>query len=301
MKLLQLGDTHLGYDRRSYGGPEGWERADDFWLSFRHALAPAWAGEVDLVIHTGDVFDRSAPPPEVARAVVAELSELSARVPVVVLAGNHDRRGLKGSLGDGGSRLHIVDAPTRLTVQGLTLGLVPHCREAEVWAGEAATAVGSGVDFLVCHQGVSGVRVPGFTFRVGRPPETFDERHLPAGVPMVMSGHIHPRQVRPCGKVPVVYAGSTECTSFAESEDVKGSVIWEWSQKWTYRFVDGPSRPLLRIRAESDIARVTPGMYVSMDAARLREWVPRVRERGGIVSLPERVAKNPRRQARLFG
>ena len=96
MRILQLSDTHLGVrSRPPIGAPPGWSRADDHRLAFDRALA--LAVDVDLVVHTGDLFDRSRPPRKAAEEAIAALAAVARRVPVIVLRGNHDRRGLHRS------------------------------------------------------------------------------------------------------------------------------------------------------------------------------------------------------------
>ena len=299
MRILHLGDTHLGRVQRTWNGPPGWSRADDHQAAFAAALAPALRGEVDLVVHAGDLFDRSRPPAAVVRAAAVLLERVARRVPVVVLAGNHDRRGLRAHLGPGDGRLLVVDAATRLRVAGLCIGLVPHHRLAAGWASAAARAVAGGVDLLVTHQAFAGARVPGFTFRVGQPAETVDERHLPAGVPAVLNGHIHPRQVVRCRGIPVVYPGSTERTSGAEAGQTKGFARWELGAAPRWRFEDLPSRPLLQIDHPDGVSAVSPGDLVRVAAPRLRAVAPLVAARGGIVALPPAAAARGPGRAQL--
>lgn len=300
MRILLLGDTHLGIARRFWKPPEGWTRAEDHLAAMARALAPALREEVDLVVHAGDVFDRSRPPPEAVARGLALLREAARRVPVVVLAGNHDRRGLRPSLGPGEPHLHVVDGPSQLRLAGLRLALVPHHRQAEDWAVAAREAARGGVDLLVTHQAFAGVRLTGFTFRVGRPAETLDVQHLPPAVPLVLSGHIHPRQTLSCGEVPVVYAGSTERTSFSEAPETKGTALVELGARTCWRFVDHPARPMVTVREEAHLDGVVEGSLVGMAPRELRRWAEPARARGGIVALPASRPRTPRAQLRLF-
>ncbi|MFT5460631.1 MAG: exonuclease SbcD [Myxococcota bacterium] len=296
MRMLQLGDTHLGARRRLWNAPSGWSRADDHLAALEAALAPALHGEVDLVVHTGDLFDRSRPPARAIDGACRLFRQVARRAPLVLLAGNHDRHGLRPSLGGGGGNLHVVDTPTRLSVAGLVLALVPHRRRAEEWAVAARQAVGCGVDLLITHQGFAGARVPGFTFQVGRPAETVDARHLPSGVPLVLSGHLHPRQVVRCGGTPVVYAGSTERTSFSERHQTKGTVRWI-DGRW--RFDDLPTRPMVVLQDADDLSDIRPGTLVGMAPERLRSWARPAAALGGIVALPPK-PRPSRQQLGLF-
>jgi DNA repair exonuclease SbcCD nuclease subunit len=241
MRILQLSDTHLGAQRHALG-PPGYSRAADHHAALRAALAPALRGEVDLVVHAGDVFDRSRPPRRWMLAAGELLDEVARRVPLVGIAGNHDRRGIRRWLPH--ASLGFVDQPTRVVVGEVALALVPFVRDAEAFARCAAAAVGKGVDLLVMHQAPHGSVVPGLTFREGAQRDTIGARHLPPGVRHVMCGHIHPRQVVQLGEATVVMGGSTERTAFSERDEVKGTVHWSLSRTVRHRFVDHPTRPM---------------------------------------------------------
>lgn len=241
MRILQLGDTHLGAALRALG-PPGWSRAHDHHAALEAALQPAFRGEVDLVLHTGDVFDRSRPPRRWVEAAGELLLRVAERVPVVGIAGNHDRRGIRRWLPH--PQLTFVDQPTRVVVGGVALGLVPYCRTPEAFTRAARLAAGPGVDLLAMHQAPHGSRVPGLTFVAGVHGGTVGAEHLPAGVRHVACGHIHPRQVVPLGEATVVCGGSTERTAFSEARETKGTVQWDFGREITHRFVDHPTRPM---------------------------------------------------------
>ena len=245
MRLLQLSDTHLGATWNTRG-PAGWCRAADHHEALRAALAPALRGEVDAVIHAGDVFDRSRPPTRWMLAAGELLAEVARRVPVLGIAGNHDRRGIRRWLPH--ASLGFVDRPTRRVLgqgtQRLAVGLVPFVRTAEGFAAAAATAAGPGVDLLVIHQAPHGSRVPGLVFRVGAQRDTIGAEHLPAGVRWVACGHIHPRQAVRLGPAEVVMGGSTERTAFSEAPQAKGTVRWRFGARVSWRFVDHLTRPM---------------------------------------------------------
>jgi len=245
MRVLQLSDTHLGA-RMNARGPAGWSRAADHHDALRRALQPALRGEVDAVIHAGDVFDRSQPPRRWMLAAGELFAEVARRVPVLGIAGNHDRRGIRRWLPH--ASLGFVDRPARRVLGGgseaVAVGLVPFCRTAEAFARAAEIAVGPGVDLLVVHQAPDGARVPGLTFRVGRQRDTVGVAHLPAGVLRVACGHIHPRQVVRLGAAEVVMGGSTERTAWSEAAQRKGTVVWCFEGQVRWAFVDHATRPM---------------------------------------------------------
>lgn len=290
MEILHVTDTHLGLRRYVRGGPPGWSRAADHLDGFRRALGPALAGEVDLVVHSGDLFDRSRPPAEAVLAAGALLTEVGRQVPVVLLPGNHDRHGLLRHFPRPPSGVHVVDAPERLRVAGVSLALVPFRRDAEHWADDAGRAWGGGADLLVAHQAFHGAWAPGITFHEGAQRDTVGVRHLPPGVRHVLCGHLHPRQVVRVGEAEVVQPGSTERTSFVERDQVKGYCRWTLDRRVTWRFVDLPTRPMAVVEGEADVAGVGPGTLVR---CRRPDLEREVEARGGWLVGPHPLLERP--------
>ncbi len=298
MRLLHLTDTHLGFHGHWLGAPAGWSRSDDFLAAFDAALAPALRGEVDAVVHTGDLFDRSQPPPAIAAAAGARLVEVARRVPTLVIPGNHDRRGLAAHLPRDAPGLTVLDEPGRWRVGDLVVAAVPWVQEADAWAVLAARAWNGGADLLATHMAFDGARVPGYAFRARRRPDTVAARHLPPGVRHVLCGHIHPRQAIRVGEAEVVMPGATERTATAEAGQPKGSALWTLDRAIRWRFVDGPARPLRAVRGPRDLDDLEPGTLVWLvGEGRTEELRDRALAAGGWV---RRLRLRRSRQARLF-
>jgi len=293
MELLHLTDTHLGLDRWFVGAAPGWRRADDHLLAMRLALAPALRGEVDLVVHSGDLFDRSRPPPRAVAEARALLAEVGARVPVLLFPGNHDRHGVARHFPEPIPGVRVVDTPTRLGVGGVELGLVPHFREARDWARAAAAM--DGVDLLVCHQSFHGARVPGHVFRQGGHAETVGAHQLPR-VGAILCGHLHPRQAIRLGEVEVVMPGSTERTSFSERDETKGYARWTLGDRPRWRFVDLPSRAMRVVAGPGDLDDLAPGTLVHVTGEDPEELHAQAARRGAWLT-PRR---SPTPQVALF-
>ena len=289
MRILHLTDTHLGAHLSVLGAPEGWHRGDDHAHAVAHALAPALRGEVDVVVHTGDVFNRSRPSPRAMRDAARLFTAAAQRVPVVLLPGNHDRHGVRRSLPMDHPNLHVFDRPTRFVLGELALGLVPFFRRADHWATAARAVCAPGVDLLLTHMAFDGAKVPGFTFRADRRADTIGRRHLPAGVHTILCGHIHPRQVTHIDGVQVIQPGATERTAFSEAQQTKGALRMEWGRTLQWRWQDGPSRPMVTLTRPGP---VQPGSLVRNQTGVPDEvWV----ERGAWVL--RRAAARPRRVA----
>jgi len=79
---------------------------------------------------------------------------------------------------------------------------------------------------LCFHQSVEGARVGpfNFTFRYG--PDVIGMRDIPTDFDLIFSGHIHRNQIlwkqTSNKKIPIIYPGSIERTSFAEKGELKG-------------------------------------------------------------------------------
>lgn len=100
-------------------------------------------------------------------------------------------------------------------------------------------------------------------------------RALPERFDAVLSGHIHRRQVlwrtRADGtRLPVVYAGSIERTSFAEQGEQKGFAVIELGarerERGRLRFVDLPARPMIELAHEDDAVLAAQLTRVPADA-----------------------------------
>ncbi|MGZ7032250.1 MAG: metallophosphoesterase family protein, partial [Thermoanaerobaculia bacterium] len=254
LRVLLLADTHLGLG----------ERREHF-AAFERALLPAYRGEVDLVVHGGDVFFRSRVKPGLVLRAFEPLKRLAdSGVPVVVVPGNHERSAIPFPLLAAHPGVHIFDRPRSfaLRARGLNVMIAGFPNERDDINRRFADLVertGSRTDadvrLLCVHQTVEGATVGpvGYVFR--RAPDVIAGRLIPSGFAAVLSGHIHRHQVltedlqgRALG-APVFYPGSTERTSNAERHEAKGYVTMEIApdptaggrvSEWRFHELDGP-------------------------------------------------------------
>jgi DNA repair exonuclease SbcCD nuclease subunit len=242
IKVLLLADTHLGFDLPARPRVEKRRRGPDFFANTRIALEPALRGEVDLVVHGGDLLYRSKVPASLVEQALEPLLEVADReIPVVLVPGNHERSTLPFPLLASHRWLHVFDRPkmVELDLHGsrVAIGGFP-CERDRIRdrfpALVAATGVltsGADVRLLCLHQTVEGARVKGYTFRFGA--DIVRGRDIPSGVAAVLCGHIHRSQVLTTDLsggglgAPVLYPGSIERTSSAERDEAKGYLILE--------------------------------------------------------------------------
>lgn len=90
MRVLHTSDWHIGKRIGRY------DRSDEYREVLGEVGEVAASEDVDLVLHSGDVFDRPMPPIEALEIGLSGLVRLTdgGRRPVVVIAGNHDSPGL---------------------------------------------------------------------------------------------------------------------------------------------------------------------------------------------------------------
>jgi exonuclease SbcD len=194
MRILHTSDWHVGKRLGRY------DRLEETREAIEEVAAIADSEKVDLVLHSGDLFDRPVPPMEALQAGLAGLVRLTAggARPVVVVAGNHDSARLFEALAPflTGWGIHLVGdikAPAdggvlRLeTEAGAALvACLPFLREGRVvdfmadtdrWYGQYAERVRAlteaysqyllseagteAVSLLVAHFMVTGARVGG--------------------------------------------------------------------------------------------------------------------------------------------
>ncbi|MDH3270847.1 MAG: DNA repair exonuclease [Gemmatimonadota bacterium] len=270
IRALVLSDSHLGFDLPARPRIRRRRRCHDFLANYRSALRPAVSGEVDLVVHAGDVFHL----PRVSRELVYEAFEplkriAGAGIPVFVVPGNHERSKIPHAHLAGHPGVHLFDAPRtfQLTVRGTRLAVsgFPYQRRdvrSRFPTLFEATELGSldyDVAILCMHHCVEGATVgpADYTFRDA--PDVVACADVPPGLAAVVSGHVHRHQVlttdmsgRPLA-APVLYPGSIERTAFAELGEPKGYILLELAadagrsggRVLSWRFESLSTRPMI--------------------------------------------------------
>ena len=268
IRILLLADTHLGFDLPTRERIRRRRRGHDFLANYAVALQPALDGKVDLVVHGGDVFNRSRVPTSVAWQAFEPLARVAASgVPVYVVPGNHERGRIPQLRFAQHPGIFLFDRPRTfiVDVRGLRVAVAgfPSERhdvrtkfvelvESTGWRAEHAH-----VRLLCMHQCVEGATVGPANFTFTTASDVIRGADVPAGFAAVLSGHIHRHQVittdlrgRPLG-APVLYPGSIERTSIAEADEDKGFMSVdvagdESGERLSWCFHQLPARPLVR-------------------------------------------------------
>ena len=285
LRVLLLADTHLGFDDPPHPRVDRRRRGPDFLRNFELALEPAVRGEVDAVVHGGDLFYRSRVPPALVERAFRPIARVAAGgVPVFIVPGNHERSRIPYPLFAVHRNVFVFDRPRTFTVPiaGGTAAFsgFPFAGEVRERFGALLAATGhaqveASVRVLCLHQAVEGARVgtPEFVFTRGQ--DVIRGSDLPAGFAALLSGHVHrgQRLSRALdGKplpAPVFYPGSVERTSFAERRETKGYLVLRFRPGAAGGHLDGyeffplPARPMFRVAVEESVAD-------PMEALRLR-------------------------------
>ena len=242
VRILLLADTHLGFDLPVRPRVRRRRRGHDFFANYERALAPALSGQVDLVVHGGDVLHRSRVPTSLVYQAFEPLKRVAdAGVPVFVVLGNHERSRVPHARFASHPRIHLFDRPRAfaLDVRGVRVRLAgfPYERHGiRERFGERVAATGwnaglADLRVFCLHQCVEGATVgpSDYTFRDA--PDVIRGQDLPGDVAAVLSGHIHRHQVLTADlrgrrlPAPVLYPGSIERTSIAEKDEPKGYML----------------------------------------------------------------------------
>jgi len=256
IRILFVADSHIGFDLPQRPRVDRHRRGHDFLANYHAALGPAMRGEVDVVIHGGDVFDRSRPVPSTAYQALEPLRRVAASgVPVFVVPGNHERSRIPHTRFALHPNVHLFDRPRSFTLEirgyRIVLSGFPYERDnvrarfpdllhETGWAEHEADS-----RLLCIHHCVEGATVGPADFTFTTAADVIRLRDIPSAFRAVLSGHIHRHQVltrdlsRRKIPTPVLYPGSIERTSLAEFGEPKGFMIvsvrpdgmsWEFRQ-----------------------------------------------------------------------
>ncbi len=251
MKLIHTSDWHLG---RTLHGEDLLPHQAAFldWL-----LAESVTHQVDAVVVAGDIYDRAVPPVEAVTVLDRALRGFaSARIPVLLISGNHDsavRLGFGASLSEmAGVHLRtdvadiarpvvLADECGEVALYGIPY-LLPDAVMADLDAERSHTSVLSAATALIradaASRGIGRTVVTAHAFVSGALP-CDSERDIRvggigdapasvfAGLNYVALGHLHGQQdVRPPAKTGQIrYSGSPLAFSFGERHQAKSVTL----------------------------------------------------------------------------
>jgi len=256
MRFLHTSDWHVGKTLKTRS------RHDEHSAVLNEILEIARREHVDALLVTGDLFDSPAPPPDAERLVYDLLSELcGARIPAVIIGGNHDHPRRLQAMREILHRLdiHVRPEPARpesggvitLTLNGETAQVAvlpfvsagriidaarlldPEAERYQDYAeriGGMAAALSQSfsagtVNLFLAHLYVDGAVTCGSEREIHvAKPYAVSAHRFPAAAHYVALGHLHRPQEIPAA-TPMQYAGSPLQLDFGEEGQEKRVVI----------------------------------------------------------------------------
>lgn len=255
MRVVAIGDAHLGRGYYSFTTPEGVnQRERDFEVSFEAAVELALAQSPDLVVWLGDVFDHPRPTYRSFRVAQRALARVRDHgVATVVISGNHDTPRLPGTgspysaLADTFRDVHFAHrmAYERFELPGLVVHAVPQMLTvADTLAALDEADRGRSLDrvnLLLTHPRVTQVE-PSHA--------DINEIEVDAGAlrsDFVLLGHYHFHTKVGDG---IWYAGATDTFSFADNPDkAKGILVLDTDTGESRHVALSGQRPLVTLEA----------------------------------------------------
>lgn len=215
-------------------------RGKEFFENFFRVLEKAKKINADLIIHGGDLFDSGSVSQRVInRAYDAIIETADFGIPFLIIPGNHDKSGLPNSLFLEHPNLHFINESRTVNInlngKLFQIDALPYKKEiGKILKEETASFYDNKSDaykILLLHQSIEGAQVGPVNFSFRKNINTIAVEQINSKYNLVLSGHIHRHQNIGSEKVPIIYSGSTERTSFAELEEEKGFVILEFKRK----------------------------------------------------------------------
>ncbi|OGL46951.1 MAG: hypothetical protein A2161_10440 [Candidatus Schekmanbacteria bacterium RBG_13_48_7] len=238
INFIHLADTHLGAEYTVRPRTLKERRGKDFFHNYELALQPAFDGNINFVIHSGDLFNRSKPPLDVITKAYEPLINVAQHgLPVFLIPGNHERSFFPRGLLLSHPNIHVFYQPETVVFREndylIAITGIPFVRKnardvfrnylkLSCWKTKIAD-----IRILLVHQIFDNAIVGphGYVFRKGE--EVISRKDIPPDFDYVAAGHVHPHQYleNPFNKnQKICYSGSIDRISFAEINEDKGYI-----------------------------------------------------------------------------
>lgn len=206
MRIAHISDTHLGY--RQYNLDE---RENDFYDAFNKAINKIIEERVDILIHSGDLFDSPTPPIKALYVFKKALNKINGKIKIYTILGDHDmpkRRGMPPHklfdirvLGVGKLEWEEVDGVLVAgisNIKGRGVGLLKNeLKKFDVIADKYKKSI------LLSHQAIDKYLPFEGAYEL-------KEDDLPRKATYYAFGHLHSRVREKFGEGYLAYAGSLE-------------------------------------------------------------------------------------------
>jgi DNA repair protein SbcD/Mre11 len=213
VRIAHLADTHLGYKQYNLD-----EREKDIYDALEEISNKILEERVDIVVHSGDLFDSPRPTPQAYRAFKNFLKKLDGKAKIFSVLGDHDRPKSRGIAPHilFEDQMHILGVGGCVQQQQLNIdgsevviaGLSNLTRSYRVVLVEELKKIANlklegKISILLLHEGIDKFLPFEGSFEV-----YMDE--LPKNFNYLAMGHLHTRIRASFGKGELAYPGSTE-------------------------------------------------------------------------------------------
>ncbi len=204
ISFLHLGDTHYGVNFAKKPRDQlKKEYSNLFFTKSEEVIKKAIDDhKIDFIIHSGDFFNRSKPPPEVIDRAVKPFSETANKgIPIYLLPGNHERSKLPFGLLHYQDNINVFKIPRSFVFKKnaviIQLTGFPYIRhyardkftEVVKQASKHNFKIQPHFKILVTHQLIEGSRVYNYVFRSGH--NVIQSSDVPMGFSYIACGHVH--------------------------------------------------------------------------------------------------------------
>ena len=228
MRIVATADTHFGfeYGRTAVAKKESIERMN---LAFENVLNEAVSKKADLVLHGGDMFNRSSPKKVVIKKAYDIIHKFAENdIPLVAIPGNHDKSVLPESLiNHFNNNIYFMNKLTLLGLSEVAILSFPFEGNSprNIFKKVAKIAKENPAQKIIvlCHQLFDGACFGPHNHVFTNKIDTLETEKLPENVLLVITGHIHRSQKLQNSRV--FYTGSIERTSFMEITEPKGYLL----------------------------------------------------------------------------
>ena len=304
IRFIHTADIHLGVENYGTTDPKTGlnTRLLDFHRALQECITYAITNHVDFFLFCGDAYKTSTPTPTQQKLLLSSFLQLyQAKIPVVIVVGNHDNPFSFG-------KIHALDIFGDLPIDGFHVINKPACITFNTahgpisivgvpWPTKAAYALTNQTitqhqvnehitrtistiihDFaknldpavpaiLAGHLTMSSGMFSGSEKRAihGNDPTFLPSSLAIAPFAYVALGHLHKHQIiNPNGFPPIVYSGSLERIDFGERAETKGfcEIVLENAQKTTVNFVPVNTRKFVQIDVKFENTTVDQTAHV---------------------------------------
>lgn len=264
IKIIHTADNHLDPSFQKFKGKTN-ERRRDFRINFEKIIKFCLENKVDVLLLSGDVFDRINPRNPPRSNLMKWFRDLTSNgTKIFMIGGNHD---MPRSIEEAESPLLLFEksgyarffgsteevetenlkiGDVSLTISGLSFNYNFNASDNPL--SNARIPEEGDFNILMLHYSITGVkqRYPYALEPIVKASE------IPKYVNYVAAGHLHKPETKVLGNTVISYPGSTEKLTFDEAEDEKGFYFIELGKNLAPKqtFIKLETRPMRRVSLE---------------------------------------------------